>query len=176
MLTRKQKEAMVTDIKKKIEKANMIIVTEYQGMTVGEISELRKKLKLEANAEYKVYKNTLVKRALPDDNPLLEDENILTGPNGLVFAYDDPVAPAKVIVEIAKKNEKFKIKKGVLDNKVLTVEEIKTLSELPGREEMLAIVLATMQAPISGFVNVCAGVIRGFVNVLNEIKKQKENT
>jgi large subunit ribosomal protein L10 len=107
-------------------------------------------------------------------HPLLQEEQNLNGPNGIVFSYEDPAATAKVLYAAAKDDKALKIKIGVMDNKILNVAELETLSKLPSRQELLGQVAATMQAPISGFVNVCAGVIRGFVNCVNEVKKQKE--
>jgi len=174
MFTKAQKEQQVKEIQEKLGKSCMIILTEYQGMKVGSLNGLRRKLKKEANSEYKVYKNTLIKRALEEGNPILQDENNLKGPNGIVFSYEDPAATAKVLYEIAKDDKLLKIKLGVMDNKILDADELETLSKLPSRTELLGMVAATMQAPISGMVNVCAGVIRGFINCVNEVKKQKE--
>jgi len=174
MFTRAQKEQQVVEIKERLDKSCMVILTEYQGMKVKSLNGLRRKLKKEAASEYKVYKNTLIKRALEESNPLLEDNKNLKGPNGIVFSYEDPAATAKALYEVAKEDKSLKIKIGVMDNKILSPAELETLSKLPSRDELLGQVAATMQAPISGFVKVCAGVIRGFVNCVNEVKKQKE--
>ncbi|MDD5089690.1 MAG: 50S ribosomal protein L10 [Candidatus Wallbacteria bacterium] len=174
MQSKKQKADLLDQIKEKLSRSKMIMLAEYQGMTVEQISELRRKLKTSCQSEYKVYKNTFVRKALDKDNPLLSKEDLLSGPNGLIFSYGDPASTAKVVSECAGKFSKLKIKAGVLQNRLLSAADIDSLSKLPSRDILLAQVLGTMQAPITGFVTVCSGVIRGFVNCVSEIKKQKE--
>ena len=99
---------------------------------------------------------------------------LLTGPTAVAFGYDDPVAPAKILSEFAKTNRDLELKGGVLEGKVLDVDGVKALAELPSKEELLAQVVRGMQAPIAGLVNVLQGTIRNFVYALDAVRKQKE--
>jgi len=160
-------------IKEKIENAKAVVLTDYRGLNVAQVTDLRKKLR-EAGVEYKVLKNTLTGIAAKEVGV---DESIgtyLEGPTAVAFTYDDPVAVAKVLAEFAKGNDKLKIKGGILQKKVISAEGVEALAKLPPKEVLIAQVLAGMQAPISGFVNVLQGTIRNFVGVVDAIRKQKE--
>lgn len=169
---RPEKAEMVTEIKEKLHSAKSIVVTDYMGLNVAQITELRRKLR-ESKVEYKVYKNTLAQIALKelDINGL---EEYLKGPTALAFSYDDAVAPAKVLVEYQKKNEKLKVRAGIVEGKVYDNTQIVALSKLPSRNELLSQLLRTMQGPITGIVTVLSGNMRNMVCVLNAIKEQKE--
>lgn len=173
-MNKNQKTEQIENIKEKVSRCKMMIVAEYQGMNVESISNLRRRLRKEAASEYVVFKNTLLKKVLPESSALLKDPKLLKGPNGIVFSYDDPAKTAKVVTEVAGKLPKFVVKGGVLGDRKLNMAQIEALSKLPPREVVLAQVLGGMKAPITGFVTVCSGVIRGFVNCINEIKKNKE--
>ncbi|MBW2520659.1 MAG: 50S ribosomal protein L10, partial [Deltaproteobacteria bacterium] len=101
-------------------------------------------------------------------------DEFLVGPTAIAFAKEDPVAPAKALVEFAKSHEAFELKAGVLDGKLLSPADIKALSDLPSREELLAKMLGSMSAPASNFVGVLAAIPRSMVQVLSAIKDQKE--
>ena len=121
-----------------------------------EITELRKQLR-EAGVEFKVYKNTLTRRAA--EAAELEGLNeYLTGPNAIAFSKEDVVAPAKIIHEFAKKNEALEIKAGVIEGNLATVEDVKALAELPSREGLLSMLLSVLQAPIRNFALVAKAV------------------
>lgn len=113
---------------------------------VAEVTELRKQLR-EANVEFKVYKNTMTRRAV-EQAELDGLNDFLTGPNAIAFSTEDVVAPAKVLNEFAKKHEALEIKAGVIEGKVSTVEEVKALAELPSREGLLSMLLSVLQAPV----------------------------
>jgi len=165
------KKQVVQDLKEKFATTKVVIVTDYKGLNVAQMTELRRKLS-EADVEYKVVKNTLLKRASEGtDAKLLTD--VFQGPSGIALSYDDPVAPAKVLTQFAKDNNKLEIKAGVMDGKVMDLEAITALSKLPSREELLAQVLSAMNAVPTGFVRALADVPRRMVNVLNAIKDQK---
>lgn len=172
MSTNKQiKEQIVNEIKDKFGRASSIVLVDYQGLNVEEATELRKKFR-EAGAEYKVYKNTLMRRALVD----LGFEEIvpfLVGSNAVALGYDDPVTPAKIIAEYSKETEKMELKVGIVDQQFVDTDGVKALSELPSREELVARVVGGLNSPIVGFVNVLQGNIRNLVYALNEIKDKK---
>ena len=166
-----EKQQIVEDLKGKLATTKVVIVTDYKGLNVAQMTDLRRKLS-EANVEYRVVKNTLLTRAVEGtDAALLAD--VFKGPSGIAMSFDDPVAPAKVLTQFAKDNKKLEIKAGVMDGKVLDLGAISALSKLPSREELLAQVLSAMNAVPSGLVRALADVPRRMVNVLSAIKDQK---
>lgn len=167
-----QKQQVVEEIREKISKSQAVVLVDYRGLNVEEVTELRKKYK-EAGVDYKVYKNSLMRFAFKDAG--LEDFNeFLTGPNAIAFSFDDPVAPAKITDEFAKDHKNLEIKAGIVDGKIIDIEEIKALAELPSREVLIAQVLGGLNAPITGFVNVLQGNIRNLVYALNAIREKQE--
>ncbi|MBM6616126.1 50S ribosomal protein L10 [Bacillus suaedaesalsae] len=140
------KKQVVTEIADKLRDSKSTIVVDYRGLTVSQVTELRKQLR-EAGIDFKVYKNTMTRRAATDAG--LEGLNeFLTGPNAIAFGGEDVIAPAKILNEFAKKNEKLEIKAGVIEGNIATVEEVKALAELPSREGLLSMLLSVLQAPI----------------------------
>lgn len=169
-----QKVAVVEEMADKLRRSEGAILTDYRGLNVKAMTELRAKLR-EAGVEYKVVKNTLAQRAAQAAQ--IEGlEQFLTGPTAIAFAYDDPVVAAKVLSEFAKANDALEIKGGLLNGKAIDVEGVKALASLPAREVLLSQVLRGMQAPIAGFVGVLQGVLRQLVYVLEAVRKQKEET
>ncbi|MDH3999180.1 MAG: 50S ribosomal protein L10 [Desulfuromonadales bacterium] len=171
-MNKQSKEALVAEFAEKLKVAKAAFLADYRGLDVAQADDLRNKLR-EAGVEYHVVKNTLLKIAAKGtDSECLEDQ--LSGPTAIALAQDDPVAPAKALVEFAKQNEAFELKAGVLDGKLLGLDEIKALADLPSREELLAKMLGSMSAPATNFVGVLAAVPRTFVQVLSAIKDQKD--
>ncbi|MBD8033565.1 MULTISPECIES: 50S ribosomal protein L10 [Solibacillus] len=143
------KKVQVQEIADKFSAAASIVVVDYRGLTVAQVTELRKQLR-EAGVEFKVYKNTLSRRAA--ETAGLEGINeFLTGPNAIAFSNEDVVAPAKIINEFAKKNEALEIKAGIIEGTVASVEDVKALAELPSREGLLSMLLSVLQAPVRNF-------------------------
>lgn len=170
-MAKKEKELAVEQLTEKLKKNNGIVLTEYQGLTVAEITELRNKLRTH-KCEYKVVKNTLSKRAL-EKCGLSEFAKYFQGPVAVAIENGDPVEASKVLVGFSKDHDKLKLKAGMMGTKILTVPEIKAISALPPREVLLAQVVGAIQSPISGFVNALNGVLLNFVNVMDQIRKQK---
>ncbi len=166
-----EKQKVVDDIKQKMEGSTGIIIADYRGLTVSQVTNLRVELR-EAGIEYRVLKNTMVSRAA-DEIGLEGLESFLKGPTAIAFS-PDPVAPAKILMEYSKKNKNLKIKAGIVEGRVIGPEMIKTLAELPSREVLLSQVLAGMQGPIQGMVNVLQGPIRKMGYALEEVRKLKE--
>lgn len=144
-----KKKQIVEEITEKFKNSVSTIVVDYRGLNVAEITELRKQLR-EAGVEFKVYKNTLARRAA-EAAELPEINSVLTGPNAIAFSNDDVVAPAKILNNFAKENEALEIKLGVIEGKVVSLDEIKALAELPSREGLLSMLLSVLQAPIRNF-------------------------
>ncbi|MDR1695401.1 MAG: 50S ribosomal protein L10 [Endomicrobium sp.] len=147
-----------------------LILTEYHGLNVEEISELRSKLR-PLNSEYTVVKNTLSELALKEIG--IETGDNFNGPTALVIENGDIVSPAKVVVEFAKTHAKLKVKAGFVEGKFVNAAVVEQLSALPSREVLIAKMLGSMNSPITGFVNVLAANIRGLVTVLDAIGKKQ---
>lgn len=166
-----QKKQIVQELAEKVKAAQSIVLADYRGLTVEQDTELRNTLRA-AGVEYKVVKNTLTSFAMKESG--LEGlDTFLNGPTAMAISSTDAVAPAKVLTNFAKKFEKFELKAGVVEGKIINVEGIKALAELPSREVLVAKVLGSFNAPIAGFVNVLNGNIRGLVVALNAVAEQK---
>ncbi|EGQ3097226.1 50S ribosomal protein L10 [Staphylococcus pseudintermedius] len=125
------------------------VVVDYRGLTVAEVTELRKQLR-EANVQYKVYKNTMLRRAAEKAGIEGLDE-FLTGPTAVAFTTKDVVAPAKVIAGFAKEHEALEIKSGIMEGSVITADEVKTVGSLPSHEGLVSMLLSVLQAPMRNF-------------------------
>lgn len=168
-----KKKAIVEELHEKFSKSKIVILTDYKGLDVGAVSDLRRRLN-DINAEFKVVKNTLLARASENTYVELIKEDF-KGPSAVAMSYDDPVAPAKVLTEFAAGNDKFEVKLGVLGGKRLDVAAIKALSSLPSREVLLAQVLSAMNGVPTGFVRVLNAVPQKLLYALQAIKEQKES-
>ncbi|PEM82534.1 50S ribosomal protein L10 [Bacillus toyonensis] len=140
------KQQVVTEIANKLRASKSTIVVDYRGLTVSEATELRKQLR-EAGVEFKVYKNSLTRRAA-ESAEMAELNEFLTGPNAIAFSNEDVVAPAKVLNDFATKHEALEIKAGVIEGKLVTLDEVKAIATLPSREGLLSMLLSVLQAPI----------------------------
>jgi len=166
------KKKIVEDLREKFLKAKVLIVTDYKGLRVESLNDLRRKLR-EAGIEYQVVKNTLLRRASQETDVALIQEGF-KGPSAIALSYDDPVAPAKVLTQFAKENEKLELKIGVMGGKVIDLKGIKALANLPSREILLSQLLAVMNAVPTSFVRVLSAVPSGLLNVLQALKAKKE--
>lgn len=143
------KQAVVTEIADKMKTSASMVVVDYRGLNVAQVTELRKQLR-EAGVEFKVYKNSMARRAAEASD--LEGLNEhLTGPNAIAFSTEDVIAPAKIINNFAKDNEALEIKAGVIEGTLASVEEVKALATLPSREGLLSMLLSVLQAPMRNF-------------------------
>lgn len=170
------KQAIVAELKEQLESAKGVVLTSYKGLTVAQDTELRRELRA-AGVSYHVVKNTMLRLAAKEAG--LEGFNEhLEGTTAFAFSTEDAVAPAKVICSYIKKNKLdeagvLTLKVGTVEGKVIDVDEIKYLASLPSREELIAKILGSMNAPVSNTVNVLQGVIRNTVYVLEAIRVQK---
>ena len=172
MTVKEQKAQVVQELKDKFSNSSSAVLVNYKGLNVQEVTELRNNFR-QANVDYKVYKNTLTEIAAKEAG-LEELIPFLEGPTAIAFGIDDPVAPAKILTDAIKKYKKIEFKAGVVDGKVIDVDEVKALAELPSREELIAKMLGSMNAPITNLVGVLSGTTRALVYALNAIKEQKE--
>ncbi len=169
--TLNQKREVIEGIGGKMKTAKAMIFADYRGLTVEQDTELRNALR-KAGVDYKVVKNTLTRFAA-NESGLEGLDAYLKGPTAMASSKTDPVAPAKVLSEYAKKYNKLELKAGVVEGRIIDAGGIKALAELPPREVLIARVLGGLNAPISGLVNVLNGNIRGLVVALNAIAEQK---
>jgi len=170
-LNRQGKNEIVAELAEKLANAKAAYLADYRGINVEQVNALREQLRQEG-VEYRVVKNTLLRLAAKGTGTECLDEHF-QGPTAITIVSGDPVAPAKTLIEFAKKNAKFELRAGALDGKVLTADDIKALSELPSREVLLAKVLGSLNAPASNFVGVLAAIPRSLVQVLAAIQDQK---
>jgi large subunit ribosomal protein L10 len=169
-LNLEQKKAVVVEVSEQVSTAQSIIVAEYRGLQVGEMTVLRAQAR-EQGVYLRVLKNTLVRRAV-EGTPFSGLANEMVGP--LVFGMSsDPVSAAKVLSNFAKANDKFVIKAGAMPNQVMSVSDVQALASLPSREELLAKLLGTMQAPVAKFVRTLNEVPTKFVRGLAAVRDQK---
>ncbi len=166
-----QKKQQVADLVEKLQTAVAGVLVDYRGLTVEEDTQLRRQLR-EAGVEYAVVKNTLTRFA-SNEVGYTDFDPILHGPTALALSFSDVVAPAKVLVEYAKKNDKLEIKAGFVEGKVVSTDEIKALAELPSKEVLVAKLLGSMSSPLQGFVNVLNGNVSGLARVLNAYAEKK---
>lgn len=170
---RPEKAAKVAELKELLTNSKCAILVDFCGLTVAQDTVLRRKMR-EAGVNYSVVKNTLL-RIAAEEAGIEGLETVLEHNTAIAVAPEDPVAVAKIICEFAKENKALKVKIGVLDGKVISAEEIKALAALPPKEVLIAKMLGSMNAPISGFVNVLQGTIRNVVYALEAVRKQKES-
>ena len=169
-LNLEQKKAVVVEVSEQVSTAQAIIVAEYRGLQVGEMTVLRAQAR-KSGVYLRVLKNTLVRRAV-EGTPFSGLANEMVGP--LVFGISsDPVSAAKVLSDFAKANDKFIIKAGAMPNQVMDVKGVQALASLPTREELLAKLLGTMQAPVAKFVRTLNEVPTKFVRGLAAVRDQK---
>ena len=166
------KENMVAKLKDCLQNSSGLMVTNFDKLNVVDVDKLRKKLGKDST-RLLVAKNTLLKIALAQVN-LDKASQFVEGKTGIAVFEDDPVAPTKTLFEFSKSREDFKIRGGIVEGLLVNELKAKELSELPSREVLIAMVVNRMQSPLSGFVNVLSGTIRGLVNVIDQIAKQKE--
>ncbi|AWB46147.1 50S ribosomal protein L10 [Paenibacillus sp. CAA11] len=140
------KQEAVDVVTSKLKESPTTVVADYRGLNVAQVTELRKQLR-EAGVEFQVLKNSLVRRATAAAE-LTELDEVLSGPTAIAFSGDDAVAPAKILNDFAKKNEALKLKGGVVEGRVVGVDQIKALAELPSREGLLSMLLSVLQAPM----------------------------
>lgn len=171
MLNKSQKIELVKNLTTEIKSGKVIIFSDFTGTTVAKMKELRGELR-KTGSSYKVTKKKLIDLALKEAGVPASVLD-LSGQIGIAVGKEDEVSAAKVLNQFGKTNKNFKILRGVLENKVISGEEVLALSKLPSREELLAKFVGTINAPISGFVNVLAGNLRNLVGVLKAIGEKK---
>lgn len=170
-MPKEEKVEAVQELRERIEGSNSLLLTDYRGLTVSEITTLRKALR-EAGADYKVVKNTLFRLAAEK----LADSGIydlLVGPTAVAFVRNDPIAPAKTIMDFAKDHKELEVKGGYVEGRLLAAEQIQALARIPPKEVLLAQLVWSIQSPISGLVGTLQGLMSNLVYTLQGVADQK---
>jgi large subunit ribosomal protein L10 len=167
-----RKEAAVQELRDRLAESQNLFLTDFAGLTVEEITNLRGLLRKDGST-YAVVKNTLFKIAAGDDLAA-KFESFLAGPTGIVFAGNDPVAPAKAIKQFADESKKLGIKAAYIDGQLVDAKQVNVLASLPPKAELVAKLVGTLASPLRGLVTVLSGNQSGLVRVLNSIREQKD--
>ena len=170
---KKEKAKLIKDLNDKFSRATSVILTDYKGLNVKDLSDVRNRLR-GCSAEYKVVKNTLALRAA-EGTGVQNLNDYFTGTTGVVMSFGDIVAPMKTLLDYSGKLASFKIKVGVLEGAVLSPAMIKEVANLPSREVLLSKALGGMMSPMFGLASTLHGVLRQFVYVINAVKQSREN-
>jgi large subunit ribosomal protein L10 len=173
-LVKPGKIAAVDELKKKLEKAQGVVLVDYRGLNVGSLTNLRRRLD-ESEGEFRVVKNTLTIIAAKDIG--IEDlDQYLEGPTAIAFAYEDPAEVARIINDFTREFRELGIKGGTLLGKVIGPDDVRSLALLPPRDVMLGHVAAAFAAPMSGFARALSGIITNFAYAVDAVRRQKEET
>lgn len=168
-----QKKAQVDELREEIKGAGSIIFFAYQGLKVSDVTAMRDKLR-KVGGRMAVVKNTLLRRATDGEGMAPVHEQLFGDTAIVISSKDDPITPVKELMVYAKQFEKLQVKAGILEGKAITKAEVIALSKLPTKDELIAKVLGSMNAPASNFVRALSGVARNLVYALEAIRKQKE--
>jgi ribosomal protein L10 len=170
-LNKTEKEQVIKDLRDDFQRAKAVIFTDYRGMTVGELSELRRLLR-EGNFEYKVVKNTLARIASEGTSVSLGKDSF-RGPVGIAISYDDPVMTVKKVLDYSKKNEKLKVGVGLVEGSLCAADELKAVAALPSRNVLLSMLAGGFKSPLSKLASGLNATLSKFVYVLEAIKDKK---
>ncbi|HAW59980.1 MAG TPA: 50S ribosomal protein L10 [Actinobacteria bacterium] len=170
-MARPEKVAIVKEIKEKLQRAQGVILTDFRGLDVHELNDLRRKVG-EEDAEYKIFKNTLVRIAAKESKQE-ELEKYLVGPTAFAFGYGDVLSLIKTIANFSSEHDALQIKAGILEGEIIDAAKIKALASLPPREELLARLLGSLGSSFGGLVSVLAGPMRDLLGTLNAVVQQK---
>ncbi len=169
-----QKQKVVGELTEKFRKSNGSYFLNFTSMTVAATNKLRH-LFHEKGVEYKVAKNTMIWRAIQEVGYQGIDESQLKGNTGIVFGYDDPLVPAKILKPILEKEETPKFKGAIVEGVFYDASQFKTLANLPSKSELIAGILGSLNAPVSGIVGSLNAVMRDLASVIEEVAKKQNN-
>jgi large subunit ribosomal protein L10 len=168
-VTKQKKEEILKELVDKFGKSKSIVFADYRGLSVANLSDLRRKLR-KVKAEMKVAKKTLMNIAAKENKLEELSSSVMEGPVAATFCYEDEMSGIKVLFQYSKENEKLKLLGGIIDGKLISADIVKQYAKLPSREELLAKFMGSVKSPVSGFVGVLSNVMGGFVRVVNAYK------
>ena len=171
-MNRNEKTDVISEVKEMMENSSAIFLTDYSGINVEDISELRNQFRNEG-VKYKVYKNTLFKKALAESNKYGKLADHLVGMTGFAFADENPIAPAKIIKKYFDKHEKLSLKACYIEDEYFDGNRLAELASLPSKNDLIASIIGSINSPASGIVGAIAAVTRDLVSVIDEISKKK---
>ncbi len=173
-MNKEEKERIVSNLKEKFSEAKAIVFTNFKGLTVAEVSDLRRSLK-ESDVEYKVVKNTLARLALV--GTVVETaKDVFSGPIGLAIGYDDPLIAPKKVLEFSSDIDKLQVLSGFIDGQVLPLDNLKKISKLPPRNVLLSMFAGAMVSPLNRMAVALNATLNRFIYALNALKEKKEKT
>lgn len=170
-MPREDKVQLVRELRETIEGSSALILTDYRGLTVGDITALRRKLR-EVGAEYRVVKNTLFQLAAVDLG-YSDLSSYLSGPTAVAFVHNEPVAPAKALMDFIREHKIPRVKGGLVEGKTYGPEQIQALSKIPPKEILVSQLLGSVQAPITGLVGTLNGLVANLVYTLQAVSEKK---
>lgn len=171
-MNRQEKEAIVAELVEQVSRASALYFADFSKMTVAEETELRREFR-KSGIEYRVVKNTLARKALEQMTGYDRVYEKLVGPTGIAFAFEDAVAPARVIKKFHDKTGKLSLKAAVLEKQVFDGSQLDQLSKLPTRTDLMAGIVGLLQAPASGIVGAINAVMRDLVSVIDQVAQKK---
>ncbi len=170
-LNRTEKEQVIQDLKNDFSRAKAVVFTDYRGMSVAELSDLRKLLR-EGNFQYKIVKNTLA-RIASEGTSLSIAKDSFKGPVGIAISYDDPILALKKVLEFSKKNDKLKVNVGLVEGSLCEAKDLKAVAELPSRQVLLSMMAGVFQAPLSKFASLLQASVGRFAYAVEALKTKK---
>ncbi|MGC9093388.1 MAG: 50S ribosomal protein L10 [Bacteroidota bacterium] len=171
-MRRTEKEQIVAEVAERIARAQSMFLTDFTRMTVEEMNAIRVEFR-KSGVEYEVTKNTLLRKALDSVKGFDGLYDYLRGPTAVAFSYDDPVAPAKVIKKFFDKGERPKLKVAVVEREIFDGSRLVELAQLPGKKELMAAIVGSLQTPAAGLVGIIDAVMRDLINVIEQVGKKK---
>lgn len=172
-LNKEEKGRAIAELRERFSEAKAVIFTDYKGLTVADLSELRRLLR-GGKVDYFVVKNTLA-RIASQDTPVSVAKDSFKGPVAIAISSDDPVMAAKKVLEFSKKNDKLKLNGGVIEGKLCSADAIKAVAALPPRGVLLSMLAGTLQAPASKMAAAFSATVRSFAYAVSSLKTKKES-
>jgi large subunit ribosomal protein L10 len=171
-MKKQEKEQIVAEVSEIVGRANGLFFTDFTGLTVLEVTELRREFR-KSGIDYRVAKNTLIRKALENIGGFDGVVDRLVGPTAVAFAFDDPVAPAKIIQKFSEKHSKLSLKVCVIEKQVYDGSQLAELARMPSRKEAMAMLVGTMEAPIVALPNIINAMVGDVASLIGEVEKKK---
>lgn len=171
-MKKEQKEQIVAEVTEVARRANGVFLTDFSGLTVGQMTDVRREFR-KSGIEYRVAKNTLIRKALESIGGYDTVFDRLVGPTGVAFAFEDPMAPARIIQKFSEKHHKLSLKVCVIEKQVYDGSALADIARMPTRKDMMAAIVGSIQAPLAGVPTVINALMRDLVSVVGEIEKKK---